>query len=92
MVYQVVSQLKRPVIGVGGITTAEDALEFICAGACAVEIGTANFLNPAATMQILDDLPVLLAKEKIGDINRLTGTVRRITNGVSCENKNPKSQ
>lgn len=76
MVQQVAFGLKKPVIGIGGIMNAEDVLEYMCAGASAVEIGTANFLNPAVMMQILDDLPKLLAREKIQDINSIIGTLK----------------
>ena len=56
MVWQVYQAVKVPVIGIGGIMTAQDALEFIVAGAAAVQVGTANFVNPGATMDILDGL------------------------------------
>ena len=56
MVYQVANAVKLPVIGMGGIATAEDALEFILAGATAVSVGTANFFRPAATIEIVTEL------------------------------------
>ena len=54
MVYQVANAVKIPLIGMGGIMTAEDALEFILAGATAVSIGTANFINPDTTIQVIE--------------------------------------
>lgn len=62
MVYQVASQTKLPIIGVGGITDAEDVIEFLNAGASAVEVGAANFANPMVCKEIIDDLPNTLHK------------------------------
>jgi dihydroorotate dehydrogenase (NAD+) catalytic subunit len=62
MVWQVAQAVSLPIIGMGGIVTAEDALEFIRAGASAVAVGTANFLNPRATMDVLDGIESFLAK------------------------------
>ena len=76
MVYQVAGAVDIPIIGCGGIATATDALEFIMAGATAVEIGTANFLNPRAPMDILEGLEKFLRKEKIKDIRQLIGAAR----------------
>ena len=56
-VYQVARAVKIPVVGIGGIATIDDVMEFLVAGATAVQIGTANFYNPTATMTILDALP-----------------------------------
>ena len=69
MVYQVANAVSIPVIGMGGIVTAEDALEFILAGATAVSIGTANFFNPYATAEIADGIEAFLEKQKVEDIN-----------------------
>jgi dihydroorotate dehydrogenase (NAD+) catalytic subunit len=77
MVYQVAEAVHIPVIGCGGITTATDALEFIMAGATAVEIGTANFSNPRAPMDILEALKKYLRKEKIQDIRNLIGNAQK---------------
>ena len=65
-----------PVIGVGGIMTAEDALEYIIAGATAVQVGTANFVNPRATMDVLEGLERFLIEEKIPDIKNLIGSLQ----------------
>ena len=75
MVWQVVNAVKVPVIGIGGIMTAEDALEFLITGAAAVEVGTANFVNPAATMDILDGIEAYLVKHGIGKVSELIGTL-----------------
>jgi dihydroorotate dehydrogenase (NAD+) catalytic subunit len=67
--------VKIPVIGIGGIMTACDALEFLIAGARAVEIGTANFIRPAATMEILDGIEDYLVRHRIGNIAELIGSL-----------------
>ncbi len=74
MVYEVYKAVKAPVIGMGGIMSAEDALEFMIAGASAVAVGTANFVNPLATIEILDGIIDFMKKEGIKDISSLTGT------------------
>ena len=76
MVYQVANAVKLPIIGMGGIATAEDALEFILAGATAVSVGTANFANPRATLDIVSGIEEYMAKKNVGDINKLIGIVR----------------
>ena len=76
MVYQVAGGVDIPIIGCGGIATAIDALEFIMAGATAIEIGTANFWNPRAPMDILEGLEKFLRREKIKDIRQLIGAAR----------------
>jgi len=76
MVYQVADVVDIPIIGCGGIATATDALEFIMAGATAVEIGTANFYNPRSPMDILEGLTKFLRKEKITEIRQLIGVAR----------------
>jgi len=76
MVYQVAGAVDIPVIGCGGIATVTDALEFIMAGATAVEIGSANFWNPRAPMDILEGLEKFLRKEKMKDIRQLIGAAR----------------
>ena len=75
MVWQVVQAVKIPVIGIGGIMTAGDALEFLIAGASAVEIGTANFIRPTATMEILDGIEEYLVRHRIGNIAELIGSL-----------------
>jgi len=76
MVYQVANAVKLPVIGMGGIATAEDALEFIMAGATAMSVGTANFVNPYATVEIVDGIEQYMQENKIEDIQELTGVVK----------------
>ena len=76
MVYQVANAVKIPVIGMGGITTAEDALEFILAGATAVAVGTANFINPTATIDIINGIQVYMEKNGVKDIHELIGAVK----------------
>lgn len=75
MVYQTANAVKLPVIGMGGITTAEDALEFILAGAAAVSVGTANFFNPTATVDIIEGIREFMIRNKISDIADLKGAV-----------------
>lgn len=75
MVWQVAQTVKIPVIGIGGIMTAEDALEFLIAGAVAVEVGTANFVNPRATMEILDGIEAYLIKHRFSRLADLIGSL-----------------
>ena len=74
MVWQVVQKVSIPVIGIGGIMTAEDALEFLILGAKAVQVGTANFINPFATIEIIKGIINYLSENKIKDINEIIGT------------------
>ena len=74
MVWQVVQKVNIPVIGVGGIMTAEDALEFLIAGAVAVQIGTANLINPHATIDIIEGIEAFLIKRNISRITDIIGT------------------
>jgi dihydroorotate dehydrogenase (NAD+) catalytic subunit len=67
--------VKIPLIGIGGIATTEDALEFIIAGASLVQIGTANFYDPAASMKIVDGLAEYCREKKLNNIRELVGTV-----------------
>lgn len=76
MVYQVANEVRLPIIGMGGIATAEDALEFIMAGASAVAVGTANFHNPMATVEIVDGIAAYMKKNNIEDIHELIGCVK----------------
>lgn len=75
-VYRVASKVKIPVIGMGGIMNAADALEFIIAGASAVSIGTANFINPRSALEVLEGIKKYLRKNKIKNINRIIGSIR----------------
>lgn len=75
MVYQVAKAVKIPVVGLGGISTAEDALEFLMAGATAIEIGTANFLDPAVTIKVRDGINQWLDEHGCKDIHEIIGCV-----------------
>ena len=76
MVYQVANAVKLPIIGMGGIRTAEDAIEFILAGATMVAVGTANFFNPYATVEIVDGIKDYMERHCIDDIHTLIGAVK----------------
>ena len=75
MVWQVAHAVSIPVIGLGGIATAADALEFLMAGARAVEVGTANFIDPTATVKIIDGLEDYCVRHHIDDINDIIGII-----------------
>ncbi len=76
MVYQAASAVKIPVIGMGGIASAEDALEFIMAGATAVAVGAANFRDPYTTEKVIEGIGQYMADNKVSDITELIGCVR----------------
>ncbi len=76
MVYQVANAVNLPIIGMGGIQNTEDALELILAGATAVSVGTANFANPMATMEIVDGIEQYMQMHGVADINELIGAVK----------------
>lgn len=76
MVYQVANAVKLPVIGMGGIKTWEDAMEFILAGATAVAVGTANFHNPCATTEVIDGIADYMERNQVEDIRELIGAVK----------------
>lgn len=76
MVYQVANAVKVPIIGMGGICNAEDAMEFILAGATAVSIGTANFSNPYATVEVAKGIEDYMRRHQVADINSLIGLVK----------------
>ena len=75
MVYQASHAVKIPVIGMGGIATAEDAIEFLLAGATAVSVGAVNFMNPYATVEIVDGIEQYMTKYGVEDIQELIGAV-----------------
>ncbi len=76
MVYQCAQAVKVPIIGMGGIMNSEDAIEMILAGATAVSVGTANFTNPRATVEIIDGIAAYMEKYQVSDIRELVGAVR----------------
>jgi dihydroorotate dehydrogenase (NAD+) catalytic subunit len=77
MVQRVASQVKIPVIGMGGIMTASDALEFLIAGASMIAVGTANFINPRAPIDILEGIEAFMNANKISDIREIIGSLKR---------------
>ena len=76
MVWQAARAVSLPILGMGGIVTAEDALEFILAGASAVAVGTANLVNPRATVDVVRGMERFLAEQCIGDVRELIGKVQ----------------
>ncbi len=76
MVYQVANAVKLPIIGMGGIMCADDAIEFMMAGATAVSVGTAHFHNPYATQEIVEGMEAYMKKYQVEDINSLIGIVK----------------
>jgi len=76
MVWQCANAVKIPIVGMGGILTAEDAIEFLMAGATAVSVGAANFINPYATAEIADGIEAFMKEQGIEDINEIIGCVR----------------
>ena len=75
MVYQVAKAVSIPVIGLGGISTAEDAIGFLMCGARAIEIGTANFLDPAVTIRVRDGINDWLDRHGVADVNDIVGVI-----------------
>ena len=76
MVYQCARAVSIPIIGMGGISNAEDALEFLMAGATAVAVGAANFINPYATEEVVKGIEAFMKEEKIQDIHEIIGCVK----------------
>jgi len=76
MVWQVAQSVNVPVVGIGGIMTAKDALEFLIAGAVAVQIGTANFINPHTTTDVIDGIETFLMERNISDIADIIATLK----------------
>lgn len=77
MVWQAAKAVKIPVIGIGGIMTASDAIEFILAGASAIQVGTASFIDPAASVKILEGIGKYLESKGFTDISEITGYINR---------------
>ena len=75
MVWQVAHAVKIPVVGLGGICTADDAIEFMMAGATAIEVGTANFIDPAVTVKIIDGMEQWCERHGVKDINEIIGII-----------------
>ncbi len=76
MVYQVARAVKIPVVGLGGIMTAEDAIEFLMCGATAIEIGTANFIDPAVTIKVRDGINDWLDRHGVKDVKEIIGVIK----------------
>ncbi len=76
MVWEVKNSVKIPVIGIGGIMTTQDALEFIIAGATAVQVGTANFINPTASIDIIEGLTKYIKENNINNLKDITGSLK----------------
>ncbi len=76
MIYQVANAVNLPIIGMGGVTSAEDALEMILVGASAVAVGTTNFHDPAATIKIVEGIEDYMRRHQVSDINDLIGIVK----------------
>ncbi|MBE6619465.1 MAG: dihydroorotate dehydrogenase [Ruminococcaceae bacterium] len=76
MVYQVANAVKIPVVGMGGVSSAEDVIEMMLAGATAVEVGAANLINPYACKEIIEDLPRVMEKYRIDDLTDIIGGVK----------------
>jgi dihydroorotate dehydrogenase (NAD+) catalytic subunit len=74
-VYQAAQAVRTPIIGIGGIATIDDVMEFLVAGASAVQLGTVNFYNPTASMKLLDALPAALAEAGVNNVQDLVGTL-----------------
>jgi dihydroorotate dehydrogenase (NAD+) catalytic subunit len=75
MVWETAKKVKVPVIGIGGIASAEDAIEFFIAGASAVQVGTANFVNPKTTIEIIEGIEKFMADRKISSLGEIIGTL-----------------
>ena len=76
MVYQVANAVKIPIIGMGGVASATDAIEMILAGASAVSVGTANFYNPGVTMEIVDGIEKYMEKYGFENLTDMVGIVK----------------
>jgi len=76
MVWQVAQRVKIPIIGLGGICTWQDAIEFFLAGASAIQIGTANFINPRVTIEIINGIEKYLTANKLNSITELIGSLQ----------------
>ena len=76
MVYQVAHAVKIPVVGMGGVSTAEDVIEMMLAGATAVEIGAANLVDPYVCRDIVEKLPEVMDKYRINNLNEIIGGVK----------------
>jgi dihydroorotate dehydrogenase (NAD+) catalytic subunit len=90
MVYQVASRVKVPVIGIGGISSGADALEFLLAGARAVEVGTANFVDPDASLRIIREIGEFCELHGIRRVEKLIGKLETNTNAIKKVTKHER--
>lgn len=77
MVWQTANAVKIPVIGIGGIMSADDAFQFLLAGASAVQVGTASFIDPESSVKIIDGIQKILEGKGFKDVNEITGWINR---------------
>ncbi len=84
MVWQVAQAVRVPVVGVGGIASAEDALEYLVAGASAVQVGTAHFVDPKAGLKIIEGIERYLASQKLPNLQPLIGSLRARVESPPC--------
>lgn len=75
MVWQVAQAVNIPVVGLGGIMNAKDAIEFILAGATAIQIGTANFIDPQVSVKVVEGIKEYMVRHQVSDINDLIGAI-----------------
>jgi dihydroorotate dehydrogenase (NAD+) catalytic subunit len=76
-VHQVATAVELPIIGIGGIATIDDVMEFLVAGASAVQIGTANYYDPTVSTRLIDQLPDALAEVEAGSVSEVIGSLNR---------------
>jgi len=76
MVYQVANSVKIPIIGMGGVSSAQDVIEMMMAGASAVQVGSANLVNPFVCKEIIDDLPQIMSELGIKSLSEIIGIVK----------------
>src|SRR5205085_8711581 len=79
-VYQVARAVKTPLVGIGGIATIDDVMEFLVAGATAVQVGTANYYDPTVTMKLAAALPFTLKQVGASSVKEVVGTLEKMTN------------
>jgi dihydroorotate dehydrogenase (NAD+) catalytic subunit len=87
-VFQVAQAVKVPLVGIGGIASVDDVMEFLVAGASAVQVGTATFYRPTVCMEILDALPAALAELGAASIDEVVGTIEGVARWAPCGAKN----
>jgi dihydroorotate dehydrogenase (NAD+) catalytic subunit len=92
IVYQVYRAVKIPLVGIGGIAGIDDCMEFLLAGASAVQVGTANFYRPTAALEILDALPEALRFLDAASVGEVVGTLQTLAQNTKSECRNPKQE